>query len=212
MGCASSVALGWELPDAVHRVWLNVQKEIGRRLLDHTGSALAGAFSAGLRLVELRRGADLLLIAGAAEWAEGFTRESRGVGDPTPIVVLNVTPINGSNTRILDAGADECLACPFDAHELRARMQAVMRRLRPALLRASEIAADPATLCIRVCDVETRVSRKQFELFVYLAEQRERWVHSDERTPQAELCFGRPVAIEVLIQSILSGRSYSVGC
>ena len=180
MGGVSSVASGWQLPSSVHRVWLNFQEQIGSRLLDETRSALAGAFGADVRLAEAKHGADLYLIAGAAEWAEGFTRQSRGVGDPTAIVVLNVTPSNGWNTRILDAGADECLACPFDADDLRARIQAVMRRLRPALLRSSEIAADPATLRIRVRDVETRVSRKQFEVFVHLAEHRERWVHSDE--------------------------------
>jgi DNA-binding response OmpR family regulator len=180
MGCVSSVASGWQFPSSVHRVWLNFREQIGSRLLSETRYALAGAFGAHVRLAEVKHGADLYLITGAAEWAEGFTRKSRGVGDPTPIVVRNVTPINGWNARILDAGADECLACPFDADDLRARIQAVMRRLRPALLRSPEIAADPATLRIRVRDVETRVSRRQFEIFVYLAENRERWVHSNE--------------------------------
>ena len=179
MGYVSSVGSGWHLPSPVLRLWLHAPEE-GTGLLVEARSALAGAFGGGVRLVAGKQCADLLLIAGAAEWAEDFTRRSRGTGDPTPIVVLNVTPSYGWNARVLDAGADECLACPFEADELRARIQAVMRRLRPGLLRASEIAADPATLRIRVCDVETRVSRKQFEIFVHLAEHRERWVRSDE--------------------------------
>jgi len=131
-------------------------------------------------LLEVERDPDLVLVTGAANWAEGVTLHFRAVGDPTPIVVINLTPANGSNTRILDAGADECMTFPFDPPELRARIRAVMRRLKPALLRSSEIAADPTTLRARVRDVEIRVSRKQFEIFVCLAERRECWVHSEE--------------------------------
>ena len=47
-------------------------------------------------------------------------------------------------------------------------------------MRGAEISVDRPTRRIRVRDVEARVSPRQFELFVCLAERRERWVHSDE--------------------------------
>jgi DNA-binding response OmpR family regulator len=131
-------------------------------------------------LVEVEHAPDLRLIAGEAEWAAGIVRQSRGAGDSTPTVALNVTAERGSNPRILDAGADDCLACPFDPTELRARVRAVMRRLASALARCSDIATDRNMLRIRVRDVVARVSPKQFEVFVCLAGHRERWVRSDE--------------------------------
>lgn len=143
-------------------------------------SALNAACGAQVHLVEVSRPVDLRLIAGAADWAECFIRHSRKIGDPTPIVAINATPENGANSRILDAGADDCLASPFEAGELRARIQAVMRRVGNAWLRCPEIAADRETLRVRVRSVEARVSRKQFDIFMCLAERREHWVHSDE--------------------------------
>jgi DNA-binding response OmpR family regulator len=148
--------------------------------LSEARSVLIGACNRAVRLVEVGQRPDLSLIAGAGDWAEGVIRQSRGVGDPIPIVVLNVTAEGGANARILDAGADDCLACPFDPGELRARIQAVMRRQGSSLTHCPPIAADFDTRRIRVHDFEVRVSPKQFEIFVYLAERRERWVHSSE--------------------------------
>ncbi|MEI9952236.1 MAG: winged helix-turn-helix domain-containing protein [Pseudomonadota bacterium] len=122
----------------------------------------------------------MLLIAGAADWVENLVRQLRERGDAMPIVVLNDRLQNGENARILDAGADDCLACPFDSAELRARVRAIMRRRSGDLTRDLEIGADFETLRIRVRDVDARVSRKQFEIFLLLAERREHWVHSDE--------------------------------
>jgi len=132
-----------------------------------------------MRLVEVAQHADLLLLAGTTEWAEDLIRHSRGMGDPTPIVVLNISAEATATARILDAGADDCLACPFDSAELSARMRAVMRRLGGGLSRCPEIAADSDTLRIRVRSVEARVSHRQFAIFMCLAERHGRWVHSD---------------------------------
>jgi DNA-binding response OmpR family regulator len=131
-------------------------------------------------VVEVQQAPDLRLIAGAAEWAEGVILTARVSGDPTPTVVLNITAEKGSNARVLDAGADDCLGCPFDPEELRARIQAVLRRLGPPWMHRCDIEVNRATLCIRIGEVETRVSRKQLDLFACLAARRERWVHSDE--------------------------------
>ncbi len=171
---------GWRVPAAVIRVRLAVQPQVGLRWSNSARLALTDSTSAAVRLVEVEQHADLLLIAGAADWVENLVRQLRERGDAMPIVVLNDRLQNGENARILDAGADDCLACPFDSAELRARVRAIMRRRSGDLTRDLEIGADFETLRIRVRDVDARVSRKQFEIFLLLAERREHWVHSDE--------------------------------
>ena len=176
----SNAGLGWRFPSFIVRVKVSAQQSDGLCWLSDVRSAMVNARGAAVRLVEVERRADLLLIVGATEWVERFIRQSRQAGDPTPIVVLDISAKSRTNVQILEAGADDCLACPFDPAELRARVLAVMRRLGNGLTRGHEIAADCETLRIRVRDVEARVSRKQFDIFMYLAEHRERWVHTDE--------------------------------
>ena len=180
MAQTSSVACGWRSPSSVVRVRLNVQPDVGLHSSVVARSALQGTTTTGGRLVEVEHRADLLLLAGTVEWAESSVQRSRQSGDWTPIVVLNVSRENTASARILDAGADDCLVYPFEPAELRSRVHAVMRRQASGVSHDLEIAAATETLRIRVRDVVATVSRKQFEIFVYLAERREHWVHSDE--------------------------------
>ncbi len=171
----------WQLPSYVIRAQLLAQQHFGIRWLDNARSAVQGASrGVSLRLQEVAHDADVVLICGSAEWAQTFVRQFRNAGNPTPIVVLNASAETGSNARILDEGADDCLTCPFEARELRARVHAVLRRLSPALLRTPLIAMDRGTLRIRVRAVQAHVSPRQLEIFTCLAERRERWVHSEE--------------------------------
>jgi DNA-binding response OmpR family regulator len=141
-----------------------------------------------------------LLLVGKLEWIERLIGQSRIAGDPTPIVVLNVGAEYLANAQILDAGADDCLAYPFHAAELSARMSAVMRRQCNSLARNSEIAADSDTLRIRVRDVETRVTRRQFDIFICLAAHLGRWVHSDAIIAKASATHHDPATSLVRVQ------------
>jgi len=171
----------WQLASYVVRAQLLAQEHVGIRWLHEARAAILAAFPRdALRLTEVDHTPDVALVAGSAEWAANFVRQSRSAGDPTPVVVLNASATAGSSARILDEGADDCLICPFDPLELRARILAVLRRLSPALLRTPSIAVDRTTLRIRVRSAEAQVSRRQFDIFLYLAEHRERWVHSNE--------------------------------
>jgi len=178
MARARDAASDWQLPIVIVRIGFVADARVSDHSLDEIRSALEGAATTGLRLVVERP--DLVLIAGGCEWVVNSVGELRGRGDPKPIVVLNT----GGGTReiacVLDAGADDCLTYPFDPLELRARIQAVMRRLGTGSTRCPEVEADFRTHSIRLRAVEARVSPKQFETFICLAEQRERWVHTDE--------------------------------
>lgn len=172
----------WELPNVAARLELTAEGQAGAFCLEEARSALMLACNntAAPRLIEVKHRPDLQLIAGTAEWAEGFIREKRQGGDPTLIVALDVSPENASVARILEAGGDDCLGYPFETQELRARVHAVLRRVGPFAARCPEVALDHGALRIRVHGVEARVSRKQFEVFACLAEHRERWVHSND--------------------------------
>ncbi len=169
----------WDRPSTVVRARLTTEERLGDRWLREARSALGAACGLGIQLIEVKVAPDLLLLGGREDWAASFMSTFRQAGNLTPVVVLNASA-RCSTARVLDAGADDCLGRPFDAGELRARVTALMRRSTPGLASYSEISADRTTHRIRVCDVEARVSRKQFEIFVCLAEHRGRWVHSDE--------------------------------
>lgn len=179
----------------VPRGGLSAQEPTSLRLFDEVRSALK---CPDVRLVEAAHERDLLLVAGPTESAERIIRELRALGDPTQIVAITASP--GANPRILDAGADDSLTYPFEPEELRARVRAVMRRSRRAWTNRQEISADPSTLRIRVRDAEAQVSRKQFKLFVCLAEHRERWVHSDEIIASMSGTHHQPTSSLVRVQ------------
>jgi DNA-binding response OmpR family regulator len=189
-----------ESPRAVIRARLIAEKQVGEAWLNEACSALEGAAFAGIRVVAVQRASDLLLFAGTADWSEHTVRQVRSGGDPRPVLILSVTSEQGTIARILGAGADDCLVCPFDQGELRARVEAALRRLQPALMRCPDIAADRSTLRIRVCNVDARVSRRQFEIFVCLAERREHWVHSDEIIATASGTHHDPTTSLVRVQ------------
>jgi two-component system, OmpR family, response regulator MprA len=84
--------------------------------------------------------AALLVVEGDLE----AVRRLRAAGDPVPVLVLSP---EGVDARIdaLDAGADDCLAQPFEHAELVARVRALLRRTEldeSRLLRAGEIELD----------------------------------------------------------------------
>jgi two-component system response regulator PhoP len=58
----------------------------------------------------------------------GLLREIRGKGIATPVLVLTAVAEKGSVIELLNAGADDYLAKPFDLGELLARAKALIRR------------------------------------------------------------------------------------
>ena len=76
--------------------------------------------------------------------------------------------------RAFERGADDYLSRPFSYEELRARIQAVLRRsLRQTeeAVEAGEISIDLPTRCVRVGGIRLHLPAKEYELLVKLAEQ-----------------------------------------
>jgi two-component system, OmpR family, alkaline phosphatase synthesis response regulator PhoP len=83
---------------------------------------------------------------------DGFSvcRELRALGVRTPILMLTAKTEEQDTVRGLEIGADDYLTKPYRPHELRARIQALLRR-----------ASDMPTDTFRFGDVEVNFSRRE---------------------------------------------------
>jgi two-component system, OmpR family, KDP operon response regulator KdpE len=92
-----------------------------------------------------------------------------------PIIVLSGEVTEHSKVEALDSGADDCISKPFGTAELLARIRAALRRGAGAFgddaesLEAGDCRVDLDGRRVYVGARETRLTPKEFDLFVYFA-------------------------------------------
>ncbi|MFN8195068.1 MAG: response regulator transcription factor [Nocardioidaceae bacterium] len=89
----------------------------------------------------------------------------------TPILVLTARSCAREEAGALDSGADDFLAKPFSFPVLLARLRALVRRgatPRPGILRAGDLALDPAAHAVHRGDVPVPLTPRQFQLLELL--------------------------------------------
>ena len=92
-----------------------------------------------------------------------------------PIVRLTVRNTESDKVEALDAGADDYITKPFGARELLARIRAALRRAGTTLehgaqkLRLGEVEIDFASRQVRARNEDVRLTSKEFDLLLYLA-------------------------------------------
>jgi two-component system KDP operon response regulator KdpE len=102
-------------------------------------------------------------------------RRVRAVSE-IPIVVLSVRGEERQKIEALDAGADDYVTKPFSMNELLARVRANLRRAPKAdaavqeLIEIGDFSIDLATREVRVKHTEVRLTPKEFDLLLYLAQ------------------------------------------
>jgi len=138
-----------------------------RRGLEEEGYAVDLAVSGeDGRWMAAEQGYDAILLDVMLPAADGFQvcRDLRDGGCWAPILMLTARDAVGDRVRGLDAGADDYLTKPFSFEELFARLRALMRRgaeERPAVLRAGDLALDPATHRVHRGDERIELTAKE---------------------------------------------------
>ena len=124
---------------------------------------------------------DMMLLDLALPDAAGLDvlreiREADGIdarfNSALPVIVISGRSADADRVRGLDAGADDYVIKPFHYPELRARMEAVLRRgaeRQDGPIRVGEIVIDPAKRKVSVGEHEVALSNKEFALLRVLA-------------------------------------------
>jgi two-component system KDP operon response regulator KdpE len=120
--------------------------------------------------------ADLLITDLAMPNMDGveLCRRVRAVSE-IPIIVLSVRAEERTKVAALDAGADDYVTKPFGSEELMARVRAALRRV-PAgdavqtLIDMGDFRIDMETRSVTVAGRDVRLTPKEFDLLVFLAQ------------------------------------------
>ncbi len=124
-------------------------------------------------------GIDLVLLDLGLPGLDGMEviRQARQSGAEVPILVLSARERASDRTLGLDAGADDYLGKPFDAHEMLARVRALLRRNGGRAiprLQWGGLELDPASLAVAWRGSHVDLSRREFALLRLLMEARGR--------------------------------------
>jgi len=92
-----------------------------------------------------------------------------------PIIVATARDYESEIVRVLDAGADDYVIKPFSADQLEARIRAVLRRVgseEPGrTIEIGELSIDPQARDASLSGRDLELTRKEFDLLLYLAER-----------------------------------------
>jgi len=101
----------------------------------------------------------------------------------SPILVLSVKGADSDKIAALDAGADDYITKPFSAGELLARVRALLRRAASPtsptpLIAIGELEIDFAQRRVRRAGQEVELTRTEFDILAFLAQNADRVVTS----------------------------------
>jgi len=98
-------------------------------------------------------------------------RRLRARQDPTPVLILTAKEGKAAIVELLNAGADDYLAKPFDLGELIARVKALIRRGKGAAhptLKALDLEVNTVEQTVRRNGVAVELSPTEFRILEYL--------------------------------------------
>lgn len=116
--------------------------------------------------------------------------------DATPVIIITARDRLSERIQGLDAGADDYIVKPFQLDELHARLRAVVRRSRNAVvsaLRCRDIVLEPARRCVTRDGVEVGLSAHEYMTLLALMERIGQTVNREQLETAV---YGHSVALE----------------
>ncbi len=124
-----------------------------------------------------------------------------------PIIMLTARTEEADRIRGLQTGADDYVVKPFSTNELMARVQAVLRRIRPALMEdvitVGDIRIDRTTHSVSRAGVDIHLGPTEFRLLDFFAQHPDR-VFSREQLLDG--VWGSDVYVELRTVDVHIGR------
>lgn len=99
-----------------------------------------------------------------------FTEINKKINDIGLIVISEVLTVY-DKIELLNAGADDCLAFPYDVEELKARILAIIRRKKfntRSSIHIANVIIDISAQSICVWDIPIVLTRTEYDLFLFL--------------------------------------------
>ena len=153
-----------------------IRESLARRLadlgydVDSTGTGLAGLESV------VAQAPDVVILDLGLPDIDGreVLKMIRAVS-PVPVIVATARDDETEIVRVLDAGADDYVIKPFSAEQLEARIRAVLRRVGDdglvGTIEVGGLLIDPQAREAGISGRELELTRKEFDLLLYLAER-----------------------------------------
>ena len=136
--------------------------------VDHAGDGSTGSYLAEQDIYD----AVILDLMLPGKSGQAVLRDLRQKKLRTPVLILTAQEGKESVVELLNSGADDYLAKPFDLGELIARAKALIRRSKgavSAVLRIADVEVDTVRQVVRRRDVEIDLSPTEFRILEYLA-------------------------------------------
>jgi len=147
-------------------------RELLQRFLTSQGHEVISSANGAEALERFEEGgADLLLLDVMMPGLDGWAvlEEVRRRSD-VPVIMVTVKDSTEDKVKGLQLGADDYITKPFDLRELKARIEAVMRRIAPGpRIELGELLIDDERKEVRVRGEPVELSPKEYDLLRLLA-------------------------------------------
>lgn len=99
-----------------------------------------------------------------------------------PILILSAKDSELDKIQGLDSGSDDYMIKPFSVLELTARVRSLLRRTQPkcSIIKTPTLTIDKSLHAVSLNDEQMELTHKEYQLLVYLIENRQRVVSREE--------------------------------
>ena len=117
---------------------------------------------------------DLVILDVMLPYKDGFSLMEQNVFDNIPVIFLTAKDSTSDKVKGLKLGADDYIVKPFEAVELLARVEAVLRRIKPVerIITVDDTVIFLDQRTVTVCESYVELTNREFELLEVLINNR----------------------------------------